>query len=965
MSCNTNALTMKKYYLLAAIAYFSTSVLFGQFIDKFPYITSFEEEKSDWVGDGDWERGYSFYFEKQPNTGNIAWVTKVTSFYTNLTKSALTSPRFDISNLQNPYVSFSISHYTESCCDKLSFQYSTDDINWQAVPTGNTTVGWNGSSFSGNSTFYDSASTSLEQISTLDSIRFRFFFETNASSNNVGVAIDDFIIADRPSNSISDMEALGLVDLESFGCGKNLGFAYQNNSNQFIPFLLVRHMGKSGFIRTEILRNIPPYGAGILTLFGSYFNEDVTSWMATNDINKSNDTLKTFASINTPIDLQIEPWRKNTLLDCTNDSISIDILITNLHQNTLFNVPLHIQIADTTIIMTLDSVRSFCQFSRIPVRIRLENFLTQFGVYPSNIICSLSSDTINSNDTVPFNLQYSKTFDLPYFENFSSAKSATLIDGQIAGDEFPLGWSVTQDYSSKPVIGSEQLSLLSFPSYGYGGKDNYMAIPASIFGADTAFSPCINLPNSSDTVILEFYYYNWFESFALNSYALFIKDVSNNRTSSIPLGLLRQQNQEDNFFKAAISLSQFNGQTIKFALLNFGSFSSPSSWLHVDNFKIYSSNSNDLSIRSINNFSGSECGLLSDSSINVTIDNFGSNSITSFDLCYQVEGLNPVCESINSGVLSPNSSTNYTFNKKLDISSTNTYLIKAYTKLSSDATTTNDTAFSRFDNTTTILPYNEDFDSIFVVNKGGIWIRNFDPSSNFYWNTAKGPTPSFNTGPITDANGQTDGIYFYVETENGSLKGDSAVLFTTNCFAFNGNNDMVFEYKYHMYGSTMGELYLVAIENQDTIVLDSIKGQQQMAASDPWKSKRISLNPLQNKAVRFAFIAIAGNGEQSDMAIDNIAVRDSTTGLSEYGIEQSILLYPNPTNGLININLNNNKLNFEETEIRVINLMGKAIHREQIQAQQQLLNLQHLPVGVYILEINSKEGVLRKKFVLK
>lgn len=970
MFAQLNQLTtsMRKHYLLAAfITFLGANLTFGQLINTFPYITSFEEETTEWTGTGDWQRANSFYFEKQPLVGGLAWSTNPFSFYSDADTSILTSPRFDMSSLLNAYVSFAISYSTESCCDEVLFQYSTDDIIWKDVPTGNVNVGWNGNSFAGRSSGYETVSTSLEGIGALDSVRFRFYFETNASINDVGVAVDNFIISDRPSSSTSDMVALGLLTLDGSSCSRNAGFAFQNNSFNTIPILRIRHFGKSGSIRTETVRNIPPFGTSMITLFGNYTNEDVTAWMVVNDLNRSNDTAKARISVDAPIDLRSGIWRSNTNVNCTNDSIKIDFLITNDHHKTLFNVPIHIEIADTTIITTLDSVQSFCRFTNLLFRFRFANFLKNEGIYPSRIYTNLSTDVNRANDTSEFVLQYAKERSLPFIENFSSGKSATVVNGQIEGGEFPLGWTITEDYSSSPpIIASEKLNFIGLPPYGYGGKGNYLNIPPSYFGVDSAYSPCIQIPNSSNDILMEFYYYNHFESFAVNDYALFIKDISTNRLIRIPLSLSRTQNREDNYVKQIVNFNFVKGSTIQFTLMNYGFFGpAPSSTLSVDNIKIYESGNTDLSVSSINGLSGTSCGLLGDSSVQITIQNLGQTNQIAFDVCYEVEGTNAVCESISGGVLGPNSQTNYTFSKKLDISSTNQYFIKAYSKATGDASVANDTAFSRFDNTTTILPYKEDFDSIMVPNNGGIWIRDFNPSSQFYWNTNSGPTPSFNTGPTVDGNGSTEGIYLHTETESGSSPGDSAVLYTTNCFAFSGNEKLVFEYKFHMYGSTTGELYLVAIEGMDTIVLDSIKGQQQTAASDPWKTRRVPLKPILGKAVQFAFIALAGNGEQGDIAIDNILVQDSTTSLPEIKNGSSLKLYPNPTNGVLFLDLDDRQIVEQNAVVNIYSIHGQIVHTEHINAQQMRFNVNHLESGVYILEVNTTEGVLRQRFILE
>ncbi|MBD98804.1 MAG: hypothetical protein CMO34_03090 [Verrucomicrobia bacterium] len=81
--------------------------------------------------------------------------------------------------------------------------------------------------------------------------------------------------------------------------------------------------------------------------------------------------------------------------------------------------------------------------------------------------------------------------------------------------------------------------------------------------------------------------------------------------------------------------------------------------------------------------------------------------------------------------------------------------------------------------------------------------------------------------------------------------------------------------------------------------MDSIKGQQQTDYSNPWKTPRVPLKPILGKEVQFAFIAFAGYGEQGDIDIYNILIRDSITSIAELKINSSIMLHPNPFNHII------------------------------------------------------------------
>lgn len=68
-------------------------------------------------------------------------------------------------------------------------------------------------------------------------------------------------------------------------------------------------------------------------------------------------------------------------------------------------------------------------------------------------------------------------------------------------------------------------------------------------------------------------------------------------------------------------------------------------------------------------------------------------------------------------------------------------------------------------------------------------------------------------------------------------------------------------------------------------------------------------------------------------------------------------VYPNPTNGKLNIDFSNNS---EVKKVRVINLLGKEVSNYEIKDKKEI-NLSHLTKGVYFLQI---ENAINKKIVL-
>lgn len=76
--------------------------------------------------------------------------------------------------------------------------------------------------------------------------------------------------------------------------------------------------------------------------------------------------------------------------------------------------------------------------------------------------------------------------------------------------------------------------------------------------------------------------------------------------------------------------------------------------------------------------------------------------------------------------------------------------------------------------------------------------------------------------------------------------------------------------------------------------------------------------------------------------------------------EEGISIYPNPTNGIVYINLQK----YENAKITVIDIYGRVLIQKEI-AYQDTLNFQHLAKGVYLIKINTGIKEFVEKIVLQ
>lgn len=87
------------------------------------------------------------------------------------------------------------------------------------------------------------------------------------------------------------------------------------------------------------------------------------------------------------------------------------------------------------------------------------------------------------------------------------------------------------------------------------------------------------------------------------------------------------------------------------------------------------------------------------------------------------------------------------------------------------------------------------------------------------------------------------------------------------------------------------------------------------------------------------------------------------TNLNSSAFENSVLIFPNPSNGKINITLENNS---EEFDICVLSVDGKLLYKEHSALNNKEINLEGLSKGVYILQLMDKDKtVISKKLVIE
>jgi len=89
------------------------------------------------------------------------------------------------------------------------------------------------------------------------------------------------------------------------------------------------------------------------------------------------------------------------------------------------------------------------------------------------------------------------------------------------------------------------------------------------------------------------------------------------------------------------------------------------------------------------------------------------------------------------------------------------------------------------------------------------------------------------------------------------------------------------------------------------------------------------------------------------------------TGVNENEGVQGISIFPSPTSGIVTINFNNH--NFNDVEIKVINILGKEVKNYNLKdiSTKYVMNIADQPEGIYLLRIKSGPDEMVKRIILK
>ena len=92
------------------------------------------------------------------------------------------------------------------------------------------------------------------------------------------------------------------------------------------------------------------------------------------------------------------------------------------------------------------------------------------------------------------------------------------------------------------------------------------------------------------------------------------------------------------------------------------------------------------------------------------------------------------------------------------------------------------------------------------------------------------------------------------------------------------------------------------------------------------------------------------------------SIAKATTGIEDIQSNASIDIYPNPSNGLFNLNLSN--ISDSKLKLEVYNLMGEKVWQSSFNTENSTINLTSLSKGIYYLSVKSSNTTITKKITI-
>ncbi len=374
-------------------------------------------------------------------------------------------------------------------------------------------------------------------------------------------------------------------------------------------------------------------------------------------------------------------------------------------------------------------------------------------------------------------------------------------------------------------------------------------------------------------------------------------------------------------------------------------------------------------------------GVLSDNeNIIVTLENFGENTVSNFDISYQVNSGNAITESF-TGSLAYNETSQFTFYTTYDFSTPGDYEIVASTSMTNDENNSNDSSSTSFtsvaggdcpDEYSLPIVWRDNFEchTEFAISGIGDWVM-YDLDVGTTWGandigftnesyvgtgiiynhalatdeTAAGSLTTFDDWAPYEGN---QGLYFFASGANSTPWPNDDWMISPE-FTLNGVTSPTFSMWAKSVTAQYGlERFQVGVGNStDYNDFTIISSGAYIEAPTDWTQYQFDLSQYEGQTIR---IAIHYVGSDSFALLTDSYTVDGTLGIGDSEINNFEYFY--------NVSSKTLEMTSDETlrKIQIFNILGQKVFEENINSNVHTSNLRDLGASIYIINVEGTTG---------
>jgi hypothetical protein len=357
--------------------------------------------------------------------------------------------------------------------------------------------------------------------------------------------------------------------------------------------------------------------------------------------------------------------------------------------------------------------------------------------------------------------------------------------------------------------------------------------------------------------------------------------------------------------------------------------------------------------------------------VTVTIRNGGISTLTNFDVSYSLNGGPAVIEAFNGSVAQA-ATVNFTFAATADLSAVSNFTLVTKVILSGDMNSNNDSlAVSGTVAAAGSVPLAEAFEAVSFPPSG--WQSTNPNADGYFWKKSN----------LVTGSGGSPTYCAYIDNYDNAIRGTLDYMLTTLIdFSLTATPVMLFDVAYARYDAgyddrltievspDCGSNFVTSGYDKASLALNTMPtGVNHInfapATASQWRRDTVSLSAYggQTAIIRFTDISDYGN----NLYVDNINIWDSLAlGVHQGSPIPMIGVYPNPSSGLYNINLQN--ISGKTVTIEVLDMQGKVVSSQHFANSSKHLNaivdLSGRSKGIYSLRVVTEEKNYHMKLTL-